>query len=89
VNWSDFFSFRQMDTPVIIQVLFWLGIAVSVIGGLAAIASDAPVLGLTWILVGPLIVRVYCELLIVVFKIHDSLRAIERNKAAPSAAPGP
>lgn len=88
MNWSDFFSFRQMVTPVIIQVLFWLGVAVSVIGGLAAIAGDAPVLGLIWILVGPLIVRVYCELLIVVFRIHDSLRAIERNTAAPSAATG-
>jgi hypothetical protein len=83
VNWSDFFSFRQMVTPVIIQVLFWLGVAVSVVAGLFAL-GESPLGGLLLIVLGPLVVRIYCELLIVLFRIHDSLRAVERNTAPGS-----
>jgi hypothetical protein len=67
-----------MVTPVIIQVLFWLGVAVSVVAGLLEI-GESPLGGLLLIVLGPLVVRLYCELLIVVFRIHDLLRAVERN----------
>ncbi|WP_148434746.1 hypothetical protein [Gracilibacillus massiliensis] len=31
------------------------------------------------IVVGPLVTRIYCELLIVVFKMHDALQTIKHN----------
>ncbi|SRR5581483_5157798 len=34
MNWKDFLSFRKMITPLIIQVLFWIGVVVSIIWGL-------------------------------------------------------
>jgi len=37
------------------------------------------VLGLIYLIVGPLFVRVYCELLIVIFKMNDTLGVIARN----------
>jgi hypothetical protein len=84
VNWSEFISFRRMVTPVIIQILFWIGVAGSVLVGLVALGNDEPVAGLLLIVLGPLFVRIYCELLIVIFRIHDSLRAVERNTAPAS-----
>jgi hypothetical protein len=90
MNWAEFFSFRRMITPVLIQVIFWLGVAISVIGGIGLIAGDRPGLGILWIVIGPLVVRVYCELLIVIFRIHDSLKAVEQNTSPslPTSTPG-
>ena len=34
---SDFWAFRTMVTPVIIQVLFWVGVIVCIIAGLVMI----------------------------------------------------
>lgn len=36
---SDFWAFRKMITPVIIQVIFWIGVALCVIGGLVLIVG--------------------------------------------------
>lgn len=86
---SDFLSFRKMITPVVIQILFWLGVLICVAAGLLLFAGSdslpssgfvSPRLaGLLLIVVGPILVRIYCELLIVLFRIHESLRAIEHN----------
>jgi hypothetical protein len=83
----DFWAFRTMVTPVIIQVLFWIGaILCIVIGGImtvyGAIKYDvgrAPYLwrGVALFLLGPLAVRVYCEILIVFFRINETLTEIK------------
>jgi len=88
---SDFFSFRRMITPVIIQVLFWIFTAIAVIGGLALLfrGGSGTALGLVWILVGPLIARVYCEILIVVFRINETLTDIRDNTAPPQSSESP
>ena len=80
---SEFLSFRKMITPIIIQVLFWLGIVVVVIASLAHMFTQSFFAGLLMLVLGPILVRVYCELLIVIFKIHDCLQAI-REAQAPS-----
>ena len=36
---EDFLKFRKMFTPVIIQILFWIGVGVSVIAGLVQIGT--------------------------------------------------
>jgi len=79
---GDFIKFKKMITPVIIQMLFWIGVVASVLLGLvtmvAGVASErggvAQVIsGLLMILLGPIVVRVYCEVLIVVFSINNTL----------------
>lgn len=79
---EDFLRFKKMITPVLIQILFWIGVVVSVVGGLIAIVAGANqergggsivLAGILWILLGPIAVRVYCELLIVIFSINDTL----------------
>ncbi|NLF31878.1 MAG: DUF4282 domain-containing protein [Planctomycetes bacterium] len=76
---ADFLSFRTMVTPIIIQALFWLGVAVCVIGGLAGIFAGEPLGGLLTLFLGPLIVRVYCEVLILFFRINTTLTDIRNN----------
>lgn len=88
---SDFLSFRKMITPGIIQVIFWLEVTGCVGAALFIFASGdsltvavpfSPKLFALLILVlGPLVARIYCELLIVLFRIYESLRVIERNTA--------
>ncbi len=81
---SDFWSFRKMVTPVIIEILFWVGVIFCIVAGLILIAAgikgDLPqsvFSGVLLIMFGPLAVRVYCEILIVFFRINETLTEIK------------
>ena len=83
---SDFLSFRKMVTPIIIQILFWLGVIIAIIFGIVSIVygvirSDVPTLlyGLLVLIVGPLVVRIYCEILILFFRINETLTEISNK----------
>lgn len=82
---QDFLTFKKMVTPVFIQVLFYIMVALSVIGGLVimimGIASSyggggMVFAGLLYIVLGPIFARIWCEILIVIFSINDTLREI-------------
>ena len=86
---GDFLNFDKMITPVIIKIIFWIGITICIIAGLAMIISGVSsywggglqvLSGLATLILGPLGVRVYCELLIIIFKINDSLSEIKEHK---------
>ena len=81
---GDFLAFRKMLTPILIQVVFWVGVLACVIVGLTRIGSQ-PLIGFLILVVGPLAVRIYCELLMVIFTINDSLVEIRKN-SRPSGA---
>lgn len=72
-------SFDTMITPIIIKIVFWIGVIGCVIGGIGMFFNDEVVGGLLCIFLGPLLVRLYCELIIVMFKIFQSLKQIENN----------
>ena len=82
---NEYLTFRRMITPVFIQVIFWIVVAAIVIAGIAIIADDRPGAGLLTIIVGPLAARIYAELLIVIFRIHDNVAAI-RVQGAPATS---
>ena len=97
---QEFLSFRRMITPVIIQILFWVGVVLCVLGGLISIIQGASahyggggaVLGgLLTMLLGPVLVRVYCEILIIFFRINETLSDIRNNtsKAQSATPPSP
>lgn len=79
---NDFTSFDKMITPVIIKIFFWLGVALSIISGIIMLFGGGveTVIGILTIIFGPLFIRVYCELLIILFKIHENLNAIRHQK---------
>lgn len=83
---GGYLSFDKMITPIFIKIAFWVGMIGSIIGGTGLIMSgllaenlgfiQVPV-GLFVLIVGPLIVRIYCELLIILFKMHQSINEIK------------
>ncbi len=74
---DDYLRFKKLITPRIIQALFWLSALVTLVTGLEILLRGAVVLGLTWIVLGYLSARVFCELLLVIFSIHDHLAEIK------------
>jgi Domain of unknown function (DUF4282) len=85
----DFWAFRTMVTPVIIEILFWVGaIFCLVIGGIMIIYGITQYRlgppnylwkGVLLFFLGPLGVRVYCEILIVFFRINETLTEIKHT----------
>ena len=84
---KDFLSFRRMITPLIIQVIFWIGVGVCVIAGLIEIATGMPsrLGGVVTLLLGPILVRIWCELVIVAFRINETLTDIRKNTEKPGS----
>lgn len=83
---GDFLSFRKMITPIVIQVIFWLSIIVCEIGGLLSIFQglqrkqmEMALAGALAMAIGPLAVRIYCEMLILFFRINDTLTEIHKT----------
>jgi hypothetical protein len=83
---KDFFSFRTMITPIIIQIIFWVGVALCVIFGIGYMfigaryyGSAAPLYGIMILIFGPLAVRIYCEILIIFFRINETLTEIKHD----------
>ncbi len=92
MNWKDFLAFRRMVTPIIIQVIFWIGVVGVILSGIVLFFSMLvrgigqgevmPVVGALigvplMTIVGLLLVRLYTELLIVIFRINDTLTDIK------------
>jgi uncharacterized protein DUF4282 len=78
---GEFLRFETMITPVVIQIIFWIGVVVTVIAGFIQLFGGgfAVITGLLTIILGPIAVRIYCEIIIIFFKINDHLRAIQQN----------
>jgi hypothetical protein len=91
MDFNELLSFRKMITPTIIQILFWIGAGLAALGGLIMIigglvtrgGAGLMFVGLIYLLVGPILIRVYCELIILFFKIYDEIVAIRKSVAPP------
>ncbi len=78
---QDLLSFNRMITPVFIHVIYWIGIVAVILTGLAVVAGGGSILkGLLAAVLGLIVVRVGCEVLIVLFRINDNLAAIRNSK---------
>lgn len=75
-------SFDKMIMPIFIKFIFWIAMIASIIGGIGTIGfglvADTNkfsmiIMGLLILLIGPIVVRLYAEMLIVIFKMQESL----------------
>jgi len=85
---KDFLKFKKMITPIIIPILFWIGTIISVIAGIVFIVMGAVdnfgadggemvLMGFCYLFLGPIVIRVYCEFLIILFSVNDKLTDIK------------
>ncbi|MGB3977199.1 MAG: DUF4282 domain-containing protein [bacterium] len=85
------FSFSEFITTRIIKILFIIGILISAIGSIGFIVmgfSSSVLMGIVFLLLSPivfllyvLLARVWCEMIIVLFKIAENTsRMVEKEK---------
>lgn len=77
------FFFDNMLTPKIITVVYWFLLLVVVISGLGTLFGGRGIgliYGIATIVGGAIGARIFCELLIVVFKINEALQDIRQKK---------
>ncbi|MDE3088828.1 MAG: DUF4282 domain-containing protein [Chloroflexota bacterium] len=97
---TDFLTFKRMITPILIQIVFWIAVVLiviagllSIIGGLLQMGRDtvsgisAAFGGLLLIVFGPLVARIYAEILIVIFRMNETLTDISRSLAKTGSNP--
>ena len=81
----DFVTFRRMITPVLLQILFWIGCIACVIFGIISIGNTnkynpyGAVIGILVILLGPLYLRLMVEFTIVIFRMNETLTDIKNT----------
>ncbi len=78
---NDFLSYKKMITPIIIQIVFWVLVIFGILYGIRQLVSNAgePILGIGSIFILPLIARIACELLILFFRMNETLTEINNN----------
>ena len=77
---EDYLKFKKMITPIIIQIVFWVGIAGVVIASLFMMFSDGGFFfGLLMLIFGPIAIRMYTEIMILIFNMNDFLREISET----------
>ena len=80
LNARDIFFFDEMLTPKLITLIYWLLLLASAVSGLGIMFSGMGfsgfIGGLLTIILGAVLARIWCELLIVIFKIHENLRRL-------------
>ena len=84
---KDFFLFRRMLFPTLIQILFWLSILMCLVLGVSSLTQGQYLAGLITIVIGPLVIRIIAEYIIVIFRINDTLLEIKElisSKIFPS-----
>lgn len=75
---------EDMITPKVITFIYWLALIAIVLGGLFTIFQGQIIVGLLTLVGGAIGARVWCELIIVIFRINENLKKIaERNSGNP------
>ena len=78
-------TFESMITPKIITFLYWLLLLGAMVGGIAAMLGSGRITfatfatGLLVMAGGALAARIWCELLIVLFKINEHMQTVSKR----------
>ena len=83
---GGFFSFRLMIAPILIKIIYVLGMIGVTVAGIVMIIQgmesrrqeELVYIGLLYIVIGNLVWRLICEGWILMFKMHDTLVSIDK-----------
>lgn len=73
---KDVLGFDVMLTPKIITIVYWLGLFGIVLGAVAAVLAGKLLAGVVAFIAGAIGWRIWCELMIVLFKINQNIQRI-------------
>ena len=87
---ADFLAFRKFATPALVQIVFWIGTLIFLIWGGNVISGAKTIHGTTndfvvWtgiaiILLGPTLLRIAGELILVVFRINEQIETLRKKQ---------
>ena len=79
--------FDSMLTPKIITFVYWLMLFAAIVGGIGSMFSgydglsfSSFLMGLVYAVVGAIGARIWCELLIVLFKMNEALQELRHKQ---------
>ena len=71
-----FLKYEYMITPGILKIISYIGAVVSIIAGLFTAFTADLFGGLAVAVGGPIVLRIYAELMLVIFEIHKEIRKV-------------
>lgn len=85
-NFDEFLSFRKFISPIVIKILYILGVIVIVLGSLYMMFSGRGLagfitgffIGLLGLIFGNLMWRVSCEMMMLLFAINDGIKKLNK-----------
>ncbi len=72
---KEFLNYKYMITPGILKLLSYIAMVGCVIAGIFTLFVE-PVSGIGMIVLGPIVARIYTELMLVIFEIHSELKTL-------------
>ena len=73
---KDVLFFDTMITPKIITFIYWVLLFAAVVGGLWTMFNLSFFMGILYAVGGAFAARIWCELLIVLFKMNEALQEL-------------
>lgn len=78
---KDFLTFRKMFTPILIQIIFWVGVVACLVMGIRNIVIfDRLWMGIELLVVGPVVLRIVTEVILLGFRINDNLFTLTKQR---------
>lgn len=71
-----FLNYEYMITPGILKILSYIGAVIAVIAGLFTAFTADLFSGLAVAVGGPIVLRIYAELMLVIFELHKEVHKI-------------
>ena len=71
-----FLNYEYMITPGVLKIISYIGMVLAVIAGLFTAFTVQLWEGLGVAILGPIVVRIYAELMLVIFEMHKELKKI-------------
>ena len=84
---KSIFYFNSMLTPKLVTGLYWFLLLIALVSGLGTIfgGHGGVFMGLLIILGGSIAARIWCELMIVIFKINENLQVLKDSSQKSEA----
>ena len=75
---KEFLNYKYMMTPGVLKILSYVAMVGCIIAGIFTLFVE-PISGIGMIVLGPIVARIYTELMLVIFEIHSELKSLNNK----------